>query len=268
MQLHGVGDRRLGEARPAGAGVELRVRAEQLVAAGAAAVDAVGLRVRVRAGERRLGALLAQDVEAVGRELLAPLLHPSSRASRSSVAEPPAVGRSSRQAQRTRRRARRTRAPRPRWRAGRGRRPGPRTSGRPRRAPGAGRRGPGPPTASISSVQLPMFGIARRRRQAGSCSRQVGAARGHLARRAHQRDRALRREAAGVELRRRAARPARRPRAARAACRRRSGARGGARCGAGSPPRGRTRSAARRPPRRAPRTARGAGAGAATACAG
>src|SRR5215210_9431565 len=74
MELHGVGHRRLREARPTGARVELRVRAEQLGPARAAAVDPVRLRVRVRTGERRLGALLTQDVETLRIQLLAPLL--------------------------------------------------------------------------------------------------------------------------------------------------------------------------------------------------
>ena len=51
-----LGDGGLGEARPAGAGVELGARAEQLRAAGPAAVDPVVLRIGVLAAERRLGA--------------------------------------------------------------------------------------------------------------------------------------------------------------------------------------------------------------------
>ena len=74
VQLHGAGHRGLGEAGPAGTRVELGVRAEQLIAAGPAAVHPVGLGVRVGAGEGRLSALLAQDVKALGRQLLAPLL--------------------------------------------------------------------------------------------------------------------------------------------------------------------------------------------------
>src|SRR3954452_8693780 len=61
-RLDRLGDRRLGEARPAGAGVELRVRAEQLVAAGGAAVYPVFLRMHVPAGERRLGAVAAHHL--------------------------------------------------------------------------------------------------------------------------------------------------------------------------------------------------------------
>ena len=63
----GLGDRRsrgrrLDEARPAGAGVELRVGAEELGAAAGAAVDAGVLRVDVLAGERALGALPPEDL--------------------------------------------------------------------------------------------------------------------------------------------------------------------------------------------------------------
>src|SRR5690349_2124695 len=64
----------LGEARPAGAGIELGVRAEQLGSAARAAVDPVVLHVHVAAGERPLGALLAQDLVLLRRELLTPLL--------------------------------------------------------------------------------------------------------------------------------------------------------------------------------------------------
>src|SRR4051795_13369267 len=73
-RLDRLGDRRLGEARPAGAGVELRVRAEQLVAAGGAAVYPVFLRVGVLASERRLRAVPAQHLVLLRRELLAPLV--------------------------------------------------------------------------------------------------------------------------------------------------------------------------------------------------
>src|SRR5215211_474503 len=72
-QLHRVRLGRLPERGPAGAGVELCVGAEQLLAAGAAAVDAVLVVVPVGACERALGALLAEHVVLVGRELLAPL---------------------------------------------------------------------------------------------------------------------------------------------------------------------------------------------------
>ena len=64
---------RVEEARPAGAGVELGVGAEQLCAAAATAVDAVLLVVPVGAGERALGALLAEDLVLLGRELRPPL---------------------------------------------------------------------------------------------------------------------------------------------------------------------------------------------------
>ena len=120
---------------------------------------------------------------------------------------------------------------------------------------------PWPSKASISIVQLPMLGISSRRRQDGSCSRQVGAPRGDLAGRPDQRDRALGGQAAGVQLGRRAAGHPLRRRRARAACRSRCATRAGARSRARSRPPGGPRSAARRPPRRAPRTAPGAGAG-------
>src|SRR4051812_44236965 len=71
--LDRLGELRLGEARPARAGVELRLGVEQLRAAGGAAVDAVLVVVPVLAGERALGALLAQHLVLLGRELLAPL---------------------------------------------------------------------------------------------------------------------------------------------------------------------------------------------------
>ena len=238
--------------------------------AGPAAVDAVGLRVRVGTGERRLGPLLAQDVKALGVELLAPLLlsllkllghtprlraympklervAPGQRRVLAVGGEELAhlvLGRAPAQPRQPRRRA----------------------SGRPRRAPAAGRRGPGPPRPASRASSCRCSGSRAGAASAGSCSAEVGAPGRHLARRAHQRDRALGRKAARVELRRRAPAPARTPRAGRAAS-----------AGAAAPvaahdpalDRGRprwTRSAARRPPRRAPRTARGAGAVAATAC--
>src|SRR5262245_42831947 len=61
------------EARPAGAGVELRRAVEQRLAAADAAVDAVGLVVPVLAGEGALGALAARHLELLRRQLLAPL---------------------------------------------------------------------------------------------------------------------------------------------------------------------------------------------------
>ena len=66
--------RRLEEARPAAARLELRVRAEELRPAAGAAVDAVAVLVPVRAGERALRALAPQDLVLLGREALAPLL--------------------------------------------------------------------------------------------------------------------------------------------------------------------------------------------------
>src|SRR5262249_45664866 len=64
---------RLDEARPACARVELRLGAEELRAAARTAVDAGRLGVEILAGERPLGALLAQNVVLRGREPLAPL---------------------------------------------------------------------------------------------------------------------------------------------------------------------------------------------------
>src|SRR5438067_9981934 len=59
--------------RPAGAGIELGVRAEELGAAAHAAVHALVVVVPVLAAERLLGALLARHVVLHRRELLAPL---------------------------------------------------------------------------------------------------------------------------------------------------------------------------------------------------
>ena len=70
---------RLGEAGPAGAGVELGVGGEELGAAADAAVHAGGLLVDVGAGEGALGAGLAGDLVLLRRQLLAPLLVGSSR---------------------------------------------------------------------------------------------------------------------------------------------------------------------------------------------
>src|SRR5437588_2736545 len=72
-QLDVLRHRRLVEARPAGPGLELRVRAEQLGAAGRAAVHAVVLDVDVFAGEGALGPVPAQDLVLLGRQPLAPL---------------------------------------------------------------------------------------------------------------------------------------------------------------------------------------------------
>jgi hypothetical protein len=66
--------RRLDEARPAGARVELRVGAEQLRPAPRAAVDPRLLGVGVRARERPFGRLLPQHGVLLRREALAPLL--------------------------------------------------------------------------------------------------------------------------------------------------------------------------------------------------
>src|SRR5439155_23550452 len=63
---------RLGEARPAGAGVELGVRPEELSATGSAVVGAVGVCVPVLPGEGSLRAVLPQHVELLRRELLTP----------------------------------------------------------------------------------------------------------------------------------------------------------------------------------------------------
>src|SRR5436190_7265822 len=72
-QLDRLGDGRLGEARPAGARVELRVGVEEPCAAGPAAVVAGFLVVGVLAREGRLGARPAQHLVLRGRQLLAPL---------------------------------------------------------------------------------------------------------------------------------------------------------------------------------------------------
>src|SRR2546427_530757 len=65
---------RLVEARPPGAGVKLRVRAEEVRSARGALVRSAVLGVDVLAGEGRLGALAAQDLVLLGGELAAPLL--------------------------------------------------------------------------------------------------------------------------------------------------------------------------------------------------
>ena len=67
-----VGDR-LEEARPAGAGIELRVRGEERQTAADAGVDALPLVVEERAAERPLGALAARDLELLAGQQLAPL---------------------------------------------------------------------------------------------------------------------------------------------------------------------------------------------------
>src|SRR5205823_6251920 len=73
-QLDGLGDRRLGEARPTGAGIELGVRREQRRTAAGTSVRAVLLGVPVGAGEGALGALPAQHVVLLRCQLPAPLL--------------------------------------------------------------------------------------------------------------------------------------------------------------------------------------------------
>src|SRR5690348_8456833 len=65
---------RLGEAGPAGAGVELGVRGEELGAAADTSVHPVGLLVPVGAGEGALGPGVAGHLVLLGRQLLAPLL--------------------------------------------------------------------------------------------------------------------------------------------------------------------------------------------------
>ncbi len=64
----------LGEARPAGAGVELGVGGEELRSTADAAVHALRLLVDVGAGEGALGARLAGHLELLGRQLLTPFL--------------------------------------------------------------------------------------------------------------------------------------------------------------------------------------------------
>src|SRR5262249_35205981 len=62
------------EARPARAGVELRLRAEELRAASRAAVDTRILRVDVHTGERALGPRLTEYAVLLRRQALTPLL--------------------------------------------------------------------------------------------------------------------------------------------------------------------------------------------------
>src|SRR5262245_13431473 len=71
-QLNRLGDSGLGEARPAGARVELGVRAEEHRAAGRTAVIAGGLVVHVLTRERRLRSGPAEHLVLGGRQLLAP----------------------------------------------------------------------------------------------------------------------------------------------------------------------------------------------------
>src|SRR5579884_2950804 len=61
------------KARPSGAGIEFRVRAEELRAAADAFVGSTFVMIPILAGERRLGAFLARDVILLGRQLTPPL---------------------------------------------------------------------------------------------------------------------------------------------------------------------------------------------------
>src|SRR6516164_1365072 len=63
---------RLREARPARAGIEFRVRREEILAAADTGIDAGRLRVPIGAGEGAFRPLLARDVILLGRELRAP----------------------------------------------------------------------------------------------------------------------------------------------------------------------------------------------------
>src|SRR5690606_31044842 len=62
------------EARPAGAGVELRIAGKQRQPATHAGVNALELVVEQRAAERMLGALVAGDLELLRRKLRPPLV--------------------------------------------------------------------------------------------------------------------------------------------------------------------------------------------------
>src|SRR5215475_7878987 len=73
-QLDRLGGRGLAEARPAGAGVELGVRAEQPGATAGAPVEAVPVVAQVRTSERHLGMRLTQHVVLQWSQFLAPLL--------------------------------------------------------------------------------------------------------------------------------------------------------------------------------------------------
>src|SRR5580704_2061667 len=74
MLLDGALVQRGVEARPASAGVELRVGAEQLCAASGARVHALVVHVHVLPGERTLGARLAKHGVLLGRQALTPLV--------------------------------------------------------------------------------------------------------------------------------------------------------------------------------------------------
>src|SRR5205823_11321835 len=65
--------KRFPETWPAGTGFELRIRAEQRIAAAHAHILPFFVVVDVLAGERRLGAFLARDLVLLRRQLLAPL---------------------------------------------------------------------------------------------------------------------------------------------------------------------------------------------------
>src|ERR1700733_9897824 len=65
--------RRLGEARPPRARVELRLGGEQLGAAAGTAIRSVRLLVEIGAGERALGSMAPKHLVLSGRQLLAPL---------------------------------------------------------------------------------------------------------------------------------------------------------------------------------------------------
>src|SRR5450631_630268 len=73
-QLDGLRDSRLVEARPAGTGFELGVRAEQLTPAARAAVGAVFIVMDVRTGERPLRAAPAQHAVLLFGQVPPPLL--------------------------------------------------------------------------------------------------------------------------------------------------------------------------------------------------
>src|SRR5262249_2786085 len=71
---HAVERRRLEEARPTAARLELRLRAEQLGAAGGAPIHTGGVLVPVDAREGALRAFVAEDLVLLGSQALAPLL--------------------------------------------------------------------------------------------------------------------------------------------------------------------------------------------------
>src|SRR5216683_885646 len=73
--VFGLADRvfeRLVEARPAGAALEFRLRGEQRQVAAGAGEDALAMLLEQRARSRTLGALLAQDLILLRRQLRAP----------------------------------------------------------------------------------------------------------------------------------------------------------------------------------------------------